>query len=84
MIMAFIEIAGLVIVLFIAIWFIAEGNADFSVLVDFETEGDGIGDKGLAILAGVALSFFAMTGFENTANVAEETIEPHKQLPAAP
>ncbi len=83
MIMAFIEIAGLAIVLFIAVWFIAQGNADFSVLADFETEGDGIGDKGLAILAGVALSFFAMTGFENTANVAEETIEPHKNFPPA-
>jgi amino acid transporter len=35
----------------------------------------------LAILAGVALSFFAMTGFENTANVAEETIDPHRSFP---
>ena len=26
-------------------------------------------------------SFFAMTGFENTANVAEETIDPHKSFP---
>ncbi len=35
----------------------------------------------MAILAGVALSFFAMTGFENTANVAEETIDPHRSFP---
>ena len=33
------------------------------------------------MLAGVALSFFAMTGFENTANVAEETIDPYKAFP---
>ena len=31
MVMAFVEIAGLVIVLFIGIWYIAEGNADFGV-----------------------------------------------------
>ena len=79
MVMAFVEIAGLLIVMFIAVWFIAEGNADFGVLTDFTTAG-GV-SPALAILAGVALSFFAMTGFENTANVAEETIDPHKAFP---
>jgi amino acid transporter len=83
MVMAFVEIAGLVIVLIIGIWFIAEGNADFGVLVEFESrnlDGDPV-SPALAILAGVALSFFAMTGFENTANVAEETIDPHRNFP---
>ena len=61
----------------IGIWYIAEGNADFGVLVEFSTDGN----PALAILAGVALSFFAMTGFENTANVAEETIDPHRNFP---
>ncbi len=79
MAMAFVEIAGLLIVMFIAIWFVAEGKADFGVLGDFSTSGN----PALAILAGVALSFFAMTGFENTANVAEETIDPHKAFPRA-
>jgi len=78
MVMAFIEIAGLVIVLVIGIWFIAQGDADFGVLTEFDT---GDTNWGLAILAGVALSFFAMTGFENTANVAEETIDPHRSFP---
>ncbi|MGZ5400445.1 MAG: APC family permease, partial [Nocardioides sp.] len=78
MVMAFVEIFGLLIVLIIALWYIVEGNADFGVLTEFDT-----GDThwSLAILAGVALSFFAMTGFENTANVAEETIDPHKSFP---
>ncbi len=35
----------------------------------------------LAVLAGISFSFFAMTGFENTVNVAEETIEPYKAFP---
>jgi amino acid transporter len=77
MVMAFVEIVGLLIVMFIGVWFVAEGRADFGVLGDFSTSGN----PGLAILAGVALSFFAMTGFENTANVAEETIDPHKAFP---
>ena len=79
MLMAFVEIAGLVIVLITAIWYIAEGNADFATLTEFQTEGGT--SPALAILAGVALSFFAMTGFENTANVAEETIDPYRSFP---
>ncbi len=79
MLMAFVEIAGLMIVLIIGIWYIAEGNADFATLTEFQTESGT--SPALAILAGVALSFFAMTGFENTANVAEETIDPYRSFP---
>nr|WP_281363278.1 APC family permease [Nocardioides perillae] len=78
MTMAVVEIVGLVIVLVIGIWVVAAGDADFGVLTDFDTGGT---NWALAILAGVALSFFAMTGFENTANVAEETIDPHRSFP---
>ena len=63
----------------IGVWYVVEGNADFSVLTDFEAEGSPI----FAIIAGVALAFFAMTGFENAANVAEETINPSKTFPRA-
>ncbi|QIK77322.1 APC family permease [Nocardioides piscis] len=77
MAMTFVELSGLIIVMIIGVWFIAEGNADFGTLTDISVSGN----PALAILAGVALSFFAMTGFENTANVAEETIDPHKAFP---
>lgn len=77
MAMAFVEIAGLLIILLSGIWYVVEGDAHFDTLLDFQTDGS----PALAILAGVALSFFAMTGFENTANVAEETIDPHKAFP---
>jgi amino acid transporter len=79
MLMAFVEIFGLVIVMVIGLWHIAEGNADFGTLTEFQTAGGT--SPALAILAGVALSFFAMTGFENTANVAEETIDPYRSFP---
>jgi amino acid transporter len=80
MVMTFVEVAGLLIVMVIGIWFIVEGDADFGILVEFDVSGD-YGNPALAVLAGIAFSFFAMTGFENTANVAEETIDPHKSFP---
>ena len=79
MLMTFVEVAGLLIVMAIGVIFVGQGKADFSVLTDFST-GDNVI---FAIIAGVALSFFAMTGFENAANVAEETIDPHKSFPRA-
>lgn len=77
MLMTFVEVAGLAIIVLCGIWYAAEGNADFGRLVEFDTDGN----PALAVLAGVSLSFFAMTGFENTANVAEETVDPHRSLP---
>jgi amino acid transporter len=77
MAMTFVEVAGLLIVMVIGIWFIAQGDADFGVLADISVSGN----PALAVLAGIAFSFFAMTGFENTANVAEETIDPHRAFP---
>jgi len=77
MLMTFIELSGLIIVMGIAIYYVAQGNADFGTLTDISVSGN----PALAVLAGVALSFFAMTGFENTANVAEETIDPYRAFP---
>jgi amino acid transporter len=79
MLMTFVEVTGLVIVMICGVIFVAQGDADFSVLTDFST-GDSVI---FALVGGVALSFFAMTGFENAANVAEETIDPHKTFPRA-
>ena len=77
MVMTIVELSGPVIVIIIAIYYIIQGKADFGTLTDISVAGN----PALAVLAGVALSFFAMTGFENTANVAEETIDPHKAFP---
>ena len=79
MIMTIVEVTGLVIVLLIGAIYVGQGKADFGTLTDFSTSDNVI----FAIIAGVALAFFAMTGFENAANVAEETIDPHKAFPRA-
>lgn len=77
MLMTFVEVAGLLIVMVIGVWYVAQGDADFGVLADISVSGN----PALAVLSGIAFSFFAMTGFENTANVAEETIDPHRSFP---
>ena len=66
--MTIVEVTGLLIVMIVGITVIAQGDADFGVLGEFDSSGSPI----LAIVSGVALGFFAMTGFENAANVAEE------------
>jgi amino acid transporter len=81
-VMTFIEISGLVIVISIGVIALVTGVGDPSVLLQFNTEG-GLGSAILAVLAGVSLAFFAMTGFENAANVAEETIDPSHAFPRA-
>ena len=81
-VMTFIEISGLVIVVIIGIIALVERVTDPSVLLQFNAEG-GAGSSILAVLAGVSLAFFAMTGFENAANVAEETIDPSHAFPRA-
>jgi amino acid transporter len=81
-IMTFIELSGLLIVMIIGVIALVQGVNEPSVLFDFSVSG-GIGSQALAVLAGVSLAFFAMTGFENAANVAEETIDPAKAFPRA-
>ena len=80
MLMTFVEVGGLLIVLVIGIVYIFQGDADFGVLTHIDTSGD-YNNFALAVLAGISFSFFAMTGFENTANVAEETVDPYKAFP---
>ncbi len=79
MVMTFVEVAGLVIIMIIGIWYVAEGKADFGTLGEFSSEDNPV----IAVIAGVALAFFAMTGFENAANVAEETKDPSTTFPRA-
>ena len=80
-VMTFIELSGLVIVVIIGVIALVEGVNDPGVLLQFSVDGGG--GPILAVLAGVSLAFFAMTGFENAANVAEETINPSYAYPRA-
>ncbi|HYP46945.1 MAG TPA: APC family permease [Propionibacteriaceae bacterium] len=78
-IMTFIEVAGLIIVMIIGAIALFTAVQSPAVLLEFRVEGSPI----LAVLAGVSLAFFACTGFENAANVAEETVDPARAFPRA-
>jgi amino acid transporter len=78
-VMTFIEFSGLIIVILAGIVVVFTGDADYGQVMEFK----GDGNIALAILGGAALSFFAMTGFENAANVAEETKDAARVFPKA-
>lgn len=77
--MSLTELAGLALVLVIGVLVFVSGDADLSRPFQFN-EG---GNPALLALAGAVLAFFAMTGFENAANVAEEVQNPSKVYPRA-
>ncbi|GHG94164.1 APC family permease [Streptomyces rubradiris] len=74
-----VELSGLLLVVLVSGYFIAGGNADFSRAVAFETTSD----KGvfLAVSTATSLAFFAMVGFEDSVNMAEETRNPERVFP---
>ena len=74
-----IEVTGLLLIVAIGVAALGEGSGDFSRNFEFK---DGEGVFG-AIVAGTALSFYAMIGFEDSVNVAEETKAPSRNYPRA-
>lgn len=78
MIMTLIESAGLLIILVIGVVVLGKGDADLSQPFQLND-----GNPALVVLGGAAIAFFAMTGFENAANIAEETRNPSKVFPRA-
>lgn len=78
MVMTVIETTGLIIILVIGAMVLGSGDANLSQ--PFELND---GNPALVVLGGAAVAFFAMTGFENAANVAEEVQNPSKVYPKA-
>ncbi|MFD1721566.1 APC family permease [Amnibacterium endophyticum] len=74
-----IELSGLLLVLLLGSFAIFGGQADFSRVVLFETEeGRSVW---LALSTATSLAFFAMVGFEDSVNMAEETKDPSRTFP---
>ncbi|OFS16053.1 amino acid permease [Kytococcus sp. HMSC28H12] len=77
-----VELSGLLLVIFVGLWAVMGGSdapVDFSRAMMFETSGDK--NAFLAVTAGTSLAFFAMVGFEDSVNMAEETKDPIKTFP---
>jgi len=74
-----VELSGLLLIIFIGLWALGGGNGDFSSVTEFEAP-DGQGLFG-AVTAATALAFFAMVGFEDSVNMAEECKNPIRIFP---
>ena len=78
-VLTLIELSGLLLVIGLGFYAIAGGQADFSRVVAFDTPEDK--SVFLAVTSATALAFFAMVGFEDSVNMAEETHNPNKIFP---
>src|SRR5699024_10206294 len=74
-----VELSGLLIIIAIGAWAISQGQGDFSRAGQL-TVGEGQSPF-RAVTAATALAFFALVGFEDSVNMAEETRNPVKIFP---
>src|SRR5215210_8095559 len=74
-----VELTGLLLVTAIGLAFLIDGGGDPGRALDFKA-GEAVP---LAMLSGASLAFFALIGFEDSVNVAEETQEPSRIFPPA-
>jgi basic amino acid/polyamine antiporter, APA family len=74
-----IEITGLLLVILVGLWAFTGGDVDFSRVVAFDTAADK--NVFLAVTTATSLAFFAMVGFEDSVNMAEEIKDPVKVFP---
>jgi APA family basic amino acid/polyamine antiporter len=73
-----VELTGLLIVIGVGVWALGGGEGDFGRVTAVDT-----GDRSLVggVIAATGLAFFAMVGFEDSVNMAEECKEPRRIFP---
>jgi amino acid transporter len=73
-----VELTGLLIVIGVGAWALGLGEGDLSRVTQVDT-----GDQSLVggVIAATGLAFFAMVGFEDSVNMAEECKEPRRIFP---
>lgn len=74
-----VELTGLLIIIFIGLSAIAAGEGDVSRITQFKTSADG--GAFWPVIAATTLAFFAMVGFEDSVNMAEECKDPVRHFP---
>lgn len=73
-----VELTGLLIVIGIGCWALGAGDGDFGRITEFDT-GDRTAVGG--VIAATTLAFYAMVGFEDSVNMAEECKQPSRIFP---
>jgi len=79
LVMTVIEVSGLLIVIFAAVWFFRTGEADLGRALTFKP---GV-NPAIAVLSAALLAFYSFVGFETSANLAEEIRDVRKTYPRA-
>jgi amino acid transporter len=74
-----VEVAGLLLIVAIGVAALGEGDGDLGRNLESK-QGESVF---LAIVGGAALAFYALIGFEDSVNVAEEVREPGRAFPRA-
>ncbi len=80
-VLTLVELSGLLLVIFIGLYAFTQGgdNVDFSRAIVFDSPSDK--STFFAITAATSLAFFAMVGFEDSVNMAEECENPIRDFP---
>ncbi|MDF2998557.1 MAG: amino acid permease [Xanthobacteraceae bacterium] len=78
-VLTLVELTGLLIIIMIGLWAIGLGQGDVSRVTEFQPAGD----RGVfwSVIAATTLAFFAMVGFEDSVNMAEECKDPTRHFP---
>lgn len=74
-----IELIGLLIVIVVGVIAFSEGKGDASTAFEFNADGNPF----TLVIGGAGLAFFALVGFEDSVNMAEETHNPQRTFPRA-
>ncbi len=81
-VLTLVELSGLLLIIFVGLWAVlgfSGAEVDFSRAVLFESPSGK--NAFLAVTAATSLAFFAMVGFEDSVNMAEEVKNPSRVFP---
>ncbi|WP_018656965.1 APC family permease [Actinomadura flavalba] len=78
-VLTIIEASGLIIIIVIGFFALVSGDGDPGRALEFHPENGVF----LGVLGGSALAFYALLGFEDSVNLAEETKNPSRDFPFA-
>ena len=79
MVLTCIELGGLVVVIVVGAFVLAGGGGDPARSFEFAPGGNPF----TLVVGGAGLAFFALVGFEDSVNMAEETTDPQRTFPRA-
>lgn len=78
-VLTLIEATGLLVIIGIGIMALVRGEGDPGRALELDTEGA----AWMGVLGGAALAFYALLGFEDSVNLAEEARHPRRDYPRA-